>query len=174
MFEDTSSRFIPSSQPRNPVVDTELMDLLDDRVETRKSAKTDFPIMKCFVISYSFPLRIDRNERGRVKMPEDIRYDCQVLIKSNVTRYFDIFPSYLVDIFAKNPKYYFYFVHPFQESSKLITFRCFLNQIWKIEFWLRNRHRRRSDFLEIRNFGPKVGPWLSVRPSTVVSHYTTH
>ena len=166
MFEDTSSRFIPSSQPRNPVVDTELMDLLDDRVETRKSAKTDFPIMKCFVISYSFPLRIDRNERGRVKMPEDIRYDCQVLIKSKVTRYFDIFPWYLVDIFAKNPKYYFYFVHPFQESSKLITFRCFLNQIWKIEFWLRNRHRRRSDFLEIRNFGPKVVPWLSVRPST--------
>ena len=123
--------------------------------------------MKCSVISYSFFLKIDRSVRGRVKMPEDIKYDCQVLIKSKVTRYFDIFPWYLVDIFTKIPKYYFYFVHPVQKSSELITFRWFLNQIWAIEFWLRNRHRRRrSDFLEIRNFGPKVGPWLSVRPST--------
>ena len=122
--------------------------------------------MKCFVISYSFFLRTDRTVRGRVKMPEDIKYDCQVLIKSKVTRYFDIFPWYLVDIFTKNPKYYFYFVHPFQESSELIKFWWFLNQIWAIEFWLRKRRRRRSDFLEIRNFGPKVVPWLSVRPST--------
>ena len=109
MFDDTSSCFTPSSQPRNPVVDTELMDLLDDRVETRKSAKTDYPIMKCFVISYSFPLRIDRSVRGRVKMPEDIKYDCQVLIKSKVTRYFDIFPWYLVDIFTKKSKILFLF-----------------------------------------------------------------
>ena len=131
-----------------------------------KIGSTDFPIMKCFVISYSFFLRTDRTVRGRVKMPEDIKYDCQVLIKSKVTRYFDIFPWYLVDIFTKNPKYYFYFVHPFQESSELITFWWFLNQIWAIEFWLRKRRRRRSDFLEIRNFGPKVVLWLSVRPST--------
>ena len=122
--------------------------------------------MKCFVISYSFFLRIDGSERGRVKMPEDIKYHCQVLIKSKVTRHFDIFPSFLVDIFTKNPNYYFYFVHPFQKSSELIKFWWFLNQICESEFWLRNRLRRRSDSLEIRYFGPKVVPWLSVRPST--------
>ena len=122
--------------------------------------------MKCFVISYSLFLRIDRSVRGRVNMPEDIKYDCQVLIKSKVTRYFDIFPWYLVDIFTKNQKYYFYFVHPLQKSNELIIFRWFLNQIWAIEFWLRKRHRRRSDFLQIRNFCPKVVPWLSARPST--------
>ena len=100
-----------------------------------KIGSIDFPIMKCSVISYSFFLKIDRSVRGRVKMPEDIKYDCQVLIKSKVTRYFDIFPWYLVYMFTKNPKYYFYFVHPFQESSELITFWWFLNQIWETEFW---------------------------------------
>jgi len=99
-------------------------------------------------------------------MLKDIKYHCQVLIKSKVTRHFDIFSWFLIDIFTKNPNYYFYFVHPFQKSSELIDFWWFLNQIWASEFWLRNRHRRRSDFLEIRNFYPKVGPWLSVRPST--------
>ena len=34
--------FETSSQPRNPVVVTELMDLLDDNVETRKSVRQIF------------------------------------------------------------------------------------------------------------------------------------
>ena len=109
---------------------------------------------------------MDRTVRGRVKMPEDIKYNGQVLIKSKIIRYFDIFPWFLVDIFTKNPNYYFYFVHPFRKSGELVKFWWFLNRIWETEFWVKNRHRRLSDSLEIRDFGPKVLRLLSVRPST--------
>ena len=121
--------------------------------------------MKCFVISYSSFLKIDRSVRGRAEMPKDIKYNCQVLIKSKITRDFDMFPWFLMDIFTKNPNYYFYFVYPFQKSSELIKFGWFLNQIPDDEFWLENRHRHRSDSLGIRNFSPKVLRWLSVYPS---------
>ena len=109
---------------------------------------------------------MDRTVRGRVKMPEDIKYNGQVLIKSKIIRYFDIFPWFLVDIFTKNSNYNFYFVHPCRKSGELVKFWWFLNQIWETEFWVKNRHRRLSDSLEIRDFGPKVLRLLSVRPST--------
>ena len=56
-----------------------------------KNATTDSSIMRCFVSSYGSFLKTDRNVRGRAKMTKDIKYGCQILIKSKVTRYFDVF-----------------------------------------------------------------------------------
>ena len=56
-----------------------------------KNATTDSSIMRCFVSSYGSFLKADWNVRGRAKMTKDIKYGCQILIKSKITRYFDVF-----------------------------------------------------------------------------------
>ena len=93
MFWDTSSYFTPSSQARNPVLDIELMDFLEDNVETRKTVSQIFQLtsarwlaMKCFVISYygSFLLENWPKCKGPSKNAE--RLQICMIVKFDTTK----------------------------------------------------------------------------------------
>ena len=89
-------------------------------------------------------------------MPKDVKYGCQILIKSKITRYFDIFYMISVSIFSEKLKLLFVFCVSGSDIKWIHQILMFFDTVLDNEFERENRHQNRSDFLGIRNFGPKI------------------